>query len=96
MSDPREVGVTNLGPVPEGMTFLAATKALTLKHRINPSHQSRRLTVCETSREIWRIADEIGGVRGDDLKALAAASFHYGKCMLHRMEQLKRIVDGLK
>lgn len=94
MADPREIGVTNLGPVPEGMTFLEATKVLTLKHRINPEHHSKRLTVCETSREIWRIADEIGGKPGSDLKALAAASYHYGKCMLHRMEELKRIVDG--
>lgn len=94
MADPREVGITNLGPVPEGMTFLEATKKLSLKHHITPHHYSGRLTVCETSREIWRIADRIGGPDGESLKALAAAAFHYGKCMDLRMKELKGIIDA--
>lgn len=91
--DSRERGVTNLGPVPDGMSFLDATKALELKHKINPSHHSKRLTICETSREIWRIADLIGGRRGDDLKALAAASFNFGKSMNNRMVYLREKLD---
>ncbi|KWT70763.1 hypothetical protein APY04_0824 [Hyphomicrobium sulfonivorans] len=90
-----ETGITNLGPVPEGLTFLEATKALTLKHRINPDHHSKRLTVCETQREIWRIADGLPEPVRSDLKALAAAGYHYGKCMDLRMKQLKAMLaDG--
>ena len=91
--DSREAGVTNLGSVPDGMTFLEATKALPLKHKINPSHHSKRMTICETSREIWRIADLIGGSRGNDLKALAAAAFHFGKSMNNRMVYLREKLD---
>ena len=94
MGDPRELMVTNLGPVPAGMSFLEATKALTLKHPINPDHHSKRLTICETMREVWRIADRIGGQDGEDLKALAAAGFHYGKAMNYRMVELRALLDA--
>lgn len=90
MGDNREAGITNLGAVPDGMSFLDATKALELKYEINPNHFSKRLTICETSREIWRIADRIGD---DDLKALAAASFSYGKAMNHRLVYLRAKLD---
>lgn len=90
MGDSREAGITNLGPVPEDMSFLDATKALELKYEINPNHFSKRLTICETSREIWRIADRIGD---DDLKALAAASFHFGKSMDRRLRYLRAKLD---
>jgi len=89
-----EQGITNLGPVPEGMSFLEATRALPLKVAINPEHQSRRLTICETMREVWRMADRIGGQDGQDLKALAAAGFHYGKAMDARMKELKAMMGG--
>lgn len=92
-----ETGITNLGPVPEGMTFLDATKAVKpkRKHQINPEHRSKRLTVCETVREIWRIADRLPEPERDQLQLLAGAAFDYGKRMDARMKQLKAMLaDG--
>lgn len=90
-----EAFVTNMGPVPAGMSFLEATKAIPLKVAINPGHHSGRLTLCETMREVWRIADRIGGKDGADLKTLAAAGFHYGKAMDGRLKELKALLpDG--
>lgn len=87
---PSEYQVTHLGDVPDGMSFLEATKALKPKHKINPGHHSKRLTICETSREIWRIADQIGN---EDLKVLAAMAFSYGKSMDSRMKYLRAKLD---
>ncbi len=86
-----EVGVTNLGPVPDGMSFLEATEAMVpnRKYHINPEHRSRRLTVCETQREIWRIADELPEPQRSQLQLLAGAGYDYGKRMDRRMKELK-------
>lgn len=86
-----EEGLTNLGPVPPGMTFLAATESMILarKYTINPRHQSRRLTLCETVREMWRIADKLPEPERSQLQMLAGAAFDYGKRMDRRMKELK-------
>lgn len=91
MGHPDEVGVTNLGPVPEGMTFQQATRAMRerRKYQINPHHQSRRLTVCETMREIWRIADTLPEPQRSALQDLAWAGLDYGKRMDARMRELR-------
>ena len=88
-----EVGITNLGPVPDGMTFLDATKAVTgqRKYAINPDHHSNRLTVCETMREIWRIAEHLPEPERSQLQLLAGAGFDYGKRMDARMKELKEL-----
>lgn len=84
------MGITNLGPVPEGMTFYEALSALRdqRKHAINPDHQSRRLTYCEVMREIVR---ETRAERPDLAKIadLAGAGFDFGKRMDARMKELK-------
>jgi len=86
-----EVGITNLGPVPEGMTFLQATDAAKAKrkYRINPEHHSKRLTLCETAREIHRIAARLPEPDRSRLQLLAGAAFDYGKRMDARMKELK-------
>ena len=86
-----EEGITNLGPVPEGVTFLDATRAVSAsrKYHINPGHHSRRLTLCETVREVWRIADELPEPVRSQLQMLAGAAFDYGKRMDRRMKELK-------
>jgi len=89
MGDPREVGVTNMGDVPNGMSFIEATAALPLKYRINPDHHSGRMTLCETMREIVRVARTIPEPQRSQIKLLAAAGYHYGKCMDRRMKELK-------
>ena len=91
-----EVGITNLGPVPPGMSVLDATAAVVeeRKYHIDPKHQSLRLTVCETQREIWRIADRLPEPERSQLQMLAAASFDYGKRMDARMKELKAMVEA--
>lgn len=86
-----EVGITNLGPVPPGMTFLDAIEAArgARKYRINPEHQSHRLTICETQREIWRIAEALPEPQRSQLQLLAGAAFDFGKRMNKRMTDLK-------
>lgn len=97
MAHPSEVGLTNLGPVPDGMTFLDATFATRdqRKYQINPRHRSRRLTLCETSREIYRIAEALPEPRQSELRELAAAVFDYGKRMDARMRELRGMVEAL-
>lgn len=90
-----EAGITNLGPVPEGMTFLDATAAVSpkRKHQINPEHHSKRLTVCETVREIYRIAARLPEPERGQLQLLAGAAFDYGKRMDARMKRLKAMLS---
>lgn len=73
------------------MTFLAATESMVAarKYQINPCHQSRRLTLCETVREVWRIADRLPEPERSQLQMLAGAAFDYGKRMDRRMKELK-------
>lgn len=86
-----EEGITNLGPVPAGMTFLDALDAVrgARKYRINPEHQSHRLTICETQREVWRIAETLPEPQRSQLQLLAGAAFDFGKRMNARMVELK-------
>jgi len=91
-----ELGITNLGPVPDGMTFLEATKTVfeKRKYAINPDHHSKRLTVCETMREIWRIAEHLPEPERSQLQLLAGAGFDYGKRMDARMKELKAMLTN--
>ncbi len=84
-----ESPIKNLGRVPVGMTFIDAAKALPLKVTIDPFYNSRHLTICETMREVWRVADRIGGRDGADLKALAAAGYHFAKAMDSRLREVR-------
>lgn len=92
--DPNEVMVTNLGPVPSGMDFMGAVRRLWVrrKYRINPEHHSRRLTLCETQREIWRIAEGLPEPVRTDLQTLAACGFDAGKRMDARMKEMKGLL----
>lgn len=95
MRDLDETGITNLGRVPEGMTFLDAAEDIRgqRKYHINPDHQSRRLTLCEVLREIWRIADALPEPQRSRLQLLAGASFDFGKRMDARMKELKGMLE---
>lgn len=86
-----EVGITNLGPVPDGMSFQDAIARMqsARKYHINPDHQSRRLTICETMREVWRVAETLPGPQRDQLQLLAGAGYDFGKRMDARMKELK-------
>lgn len=91
MIDFNEVGITNLGDIPDGISFLEATKAAQAKRKftINPDHHSKRLTVCETSREIWRIAESLPEPHRSDMQLLAGQAYDMGKRMDARMKELK-------
>lgn len=97
MSHPSEHMVTNLGDIPEGVSVADAVRASAplRKYRINPQHQSRRLTICETAREIWRLAGMLPEAERDQFRDLAAAAFNHGKCMDARMRQLRDKVLAL-
>jgi len=86
----NEEGITNLGPVPDGVTFYQAVGMVRdrRKYKINPDHYSRRLTFCEVMREIVR---ESRAEVPDAAKIadLAAAGFDFGKRMDARMKELK-------
>jgi hypothetical protein len=86
-----EDGITNLGPVPPGMTFQEATRAMRpkRKYEINPHHQTRRLTICETLREIYRVAATCPEPQRSQLTLLAGAGFDFAKRMNRRMIDLK-------
>lgn len=94
MSDLSEAGITNLGPVPNGVAFLEAVAASTgqRRFRINPEHHSRRLTLCETQREIHRIAEKLPEPARTHLQLLAGAGFDMGKRMDARMKELKGMI----
>lgn len=88
-----EVGVTNLGRVPAGMTFIDAVAAARSQRKftINPEAIGHRLTVCETQREIWRIAEGLPEPERSKLQLLAGAAFDMGKRMNARMVELKAL-----
>ena len=80
---------TNLGFVREGETFLEATRAVfgQRKYLINPHHHSGRLTVCETAREIWRLAAKLPEPQRREFQLLAGAAFDYGKRMNAKLQK---------
>lgn len=82
-----EAGITNLGPLPPGMTLLDALRATRgeRKYALNPERPAHRLTICDCLREIWRIGDSLGN---DDLKELAEAGGDFAKRMDARMKEL--------
>lgn len=92
----REDGITNLGRVPAGMTFEAATRAVAdkRKYTINPYGGSHRLTICDTIRNMWRVVDGLpDGKEKELLRLYLGASFDYAKRMNNRMQQLKALEE---
>lgn len=91
-----ETGITNLGPIPAGMTLLDGLRATRgqRKFRIDPDFQSGRMTVCETMREVWKLGCRIGGDDGAALMEMAAAGYDFGKRMDARMKELKAMLNA--
>lgn len=91
----NEIEVTNLGPIPEGLSFMEASKSVLNKRKyyIDPDNNSGRLTICETQREIFRLADKINDAElTKNFRILASLGYNYGKCMDARMKELKSII----
>jgi hypothetical protein len=89
-----ETGITNLGPIPEGMGIYSATIAMRDKRKftIDPSNHSFRITICETLREIYREMDR-GKPDKEKVKELVASAYDLSKRMDRRMKELKMMVD---
>lgn len=92
-----ETGITNLGVIPEGMTFAAAIAAAKpqRKYTIDPYRKTEltRLTLCETLRALWREVDTLpDGPQKEQMREYLGAAFDFGKRMDARMKQLKAML----
>lgn len=89
-----EEGITNLGPVPSGLTFAQAT-ALSKprrKYTINPYAGGKRLTICDTLRMTWRELDKMPpSAEVDQTREYIAQAFDYAKRMNARLQELKAL-----
>lgn len=89
-----ETGITNLGPVPPGMTFAEATAAAKplRKYLINPHAGGHRLTICDTLRMTWREVETLpdGPAKAQILEYLGQA-FDMAKRMNARLQELKAL-----
>jgi len=90
-----ETGITNLGPVPKGMSFLEATVATRdrRKYQVDYYVKGTRLTICDTLRHMRRIVDTLpDGDEKEALREYIAASVDYAKRMDARMKELKGLL----
>lgn len=93
-----EEGITNLGFVPEGMTFAEATRAVKNKRKyfIDPLRGGHRLTICDTLRMTWREVEKLpSSPETEQIKEYLAQAFDYGKRMDARMKELKKELNGV-
>lgn len=91
-----EVGITNLGDIPKGMSFLEATKSVKNKRKyfIDPYVGGHRLTICDTLRMMWRETDNLPDSKEKlAIRDYIEQSFDYGKRMDARMKHLKYILE---
>lgn len=91
-ADLSELNITNLGPVPPGMTFLEATIAMRgrRKYAVDYYCKGTRLTICDTLRHMRQIIDTLPeGTERDALAEYVDASVDYAKRMDARMKELK-------
>lgn len=91
-----ETGLTNLGRVPKGMSFLDATISLRGQRKFTVDYYAKgdRMTLCDTLRHMRRIVDAMPA--GEDRSALCEyidAAIDYGKRMDSRMKQLKAMIS---
>jgi hypothetical protein len=92
-----ETGITNLGPVPAGMTFLEATIATRdrRKYQVDYYVKGTRLTICDTLRHMRRIIDTLpASDKRAALQEYTDASINYAKCMDARLKELKSWLES--
>lgn len=76
------------------MTRAELYKALAEKPRkfaIDPAFETGELTICETTREIWRRADSLPEPQRTEIQTLAGVAFDFGKRMNARLRELKAL-----
>lgn len=97
MRDFDETGITNLGPVPAGLTFLEATRAVAHRRKFKVDYYGKgeRLTICDTIRHMRRIIDTLpAGPERDALTEYTDAAVDYAKRMDARMKELKAMLNA--
>lgn len=91
-----EEGITNLGLVPDGMSFSEAIDYIKpeKKYFIDPFSGGHRLTICDTLRMTWREAAKLPPSKEKDeiIKYLEQA-FDFGKRMDARMKYLRSVLE---
>lgn len=91
-----EEGITNLGLVPNGMTFAQATESVKpqRKYFINAYEGGHRLTVCDTLRMTLREVNKLPpSPEVEQIKEYIAQAYDYGKRMDARMKYLRSILE---
>lgn len=94
-----EEGITNLGLVPQGMSFAQATESVKNKRKyfINPYEGGHRLTICDTLRMTLREVNKLPvSTETEQIKEYLAQAYDYGKRMDARMKYLKSILEENK
>ncbi len=92
-----EDGITNLGPVPAGMTFADAIEATKPRRKFVLNHYEggHRLTICDTIRHTWRVLDTMpDSPEKDQVREYLLAMGDFAKRMDYRMKELKAMLDA--
>lgn len=91
-----EEGITNLGLVPEGMSFAQAINSIKNKRKfhINAYEGGHRLTICDTLRMTLRELDKLKPTpETEQIREYLAQAYDFGKRMDARMKYFKTILD---
>lgn len=91
-----EENITNLGLVPEGLTFAQATEIAKKKRKffINEHEGGHRLTICDTLRMTLREINNLPDSKErEQIKEYLSAAYDYGKRMDARMKYLKSVLE---
>lgn len=91
-----EEGITNLGLVPDRMSFSQAIKSIRNQRKffINPYEGGHRLTVCDTLRMTLRELDKIkDSSEKEQIKEYIEQAYDFCKRMDARMKYLKNLLD---
>lgn len=91
----NEVGVTNLGLVPKGMSFFEAVLKTKDKRKyvLNPYEGGHRLTICDVLRAMWKTLDTMPeSPQREQLYEFLGFCGDAAKRMDVRMKELKSII----
>jgi NAD(P)H-nitrite reductase large subunit len=91
-----EEGITNLGMVPDNLSYFEAIKAIKHKRKyiINAYEGGHRLTICDTLRMTLREAYKLeDSQEKQQIIEYIYQAYDFGKRMDARMKYLKSILD---
>jgi hypothetical protein len=91
-----EEGITNLGMIPDGMSFPDAIRSIKSKRKffINEYEGGHRLTICDTLRMTLREVNNLPDtLEKKQIREYLEQAYDFGKRMDSRMKYLKSILD---